>query len=67
MARVEVDRTTCTALGICESLAPDVFEVGDDGELTVLRDPVPDDQLDAVRDAVAGCPTGALTFRDTGP
>jgi ferredoxin len=67
MARVEVDRTTCTALGICESLASDVFEVGDDGELVVLLDPVPADQLDAVRDAVAGCPTGALALRDTGP
>lgn len=66
MARVAVDRTACTALGICESLAPDVFEVGDDGELVVLSDPVPADQLDAVRDAVAGCPTGALTLRDTG-
>ena len=66
MARVEVDRTTCTSLGICESFAPGVFEVGDDGELAVLSDPVPADQLDAVRDAVAGCPTGALALRDTG-
>ena len=66
MTRVEVDRTTCTSLGICESLAPDVFEVGDDGELTVLLDPVPADQLDAARDAVAGCPTGALSLRDDG-
>ena len=65
MTHVEVDRDRCTALGICESVAPDVFEVGDDGELTIRCDPVPADQLDAVPDAVAGCPTGALALRDT--
>ena len=37
MSRVEVDRDRCVGSGTCEALAPDVFEVGDDGVLAVLR------------------------------
>jgi ferredoxin len=43
--------------GTCEMLAPDVFEVGDDGVVTVLR---PDDAGESVQDAVQQCPTQAL-------
>ncbi|TFV63688.1 ferredoxin [Geodermatophilus sp. DF01-2] len=58
--RVEVDRERCVGSGTCELLAPDVFEVGDDGVVRVLgTQPGPADE-DAVRDAVAQCPTGAL-------
>jgi ferredoxin len=60
LARVELDMAKCTGLGICESLAPDFFEVEDDGTLTVLRRDVDPADLPAVRDAVASCPTEAL-------
>jgi ferredoxin len=60
--RVGVDRDRCVGSGTCEALAPDVFEVDDDGVLVVLRDePTPDEQSD-VRDAVTACPTRALTL-----
>jgi ferredoxin len=58
--KIIVDRTKCTGLGICESLAPSVFEVDDNGDLVLLADTVPEEELDAVEDAVAGCPTEAL-------
>ena len=62
MSRVEVDRDRCASTGGCEAAAPDVFEVGDDGVLVVLR-PEPDDRdLPDVRAAVASCPTRALTL-----
>ena len=35
--RVVLDETRCSSLGMCESVAPAFFEVGDDGALTVLR------------------------------
>jgi ferredoxin len=60
--KVTVDRDKCTALGICESLAPDFFEVDDDGELMILREDVSDDQKSLLLQAVAGCPTAALTL-----
>jgi len=57
-----VDYDKCTGLGICESLAPDFFEVNDDGDLVQLREDITDDELQAVEEAVAGCPTEALTI-----
>ena len=54
---IEADRDRCVGSGTCEMLAPDVFEVGDDGMVTVLR---PDDAGEPVRDAVQQCPTQAL-------
>jgi ferredoxin len=45
-------------------MAPDVFEVGDDGELVVLT-PEPDDAvMPDVRNAVQACPTRALRLVD---
>jgi ferredoxin len=59
--RIEVDRDRCVGSGTCEMLAPDVFEVGDDGVVAVLRPDVADD---AVQDAVQQCPTQALRLAD---
>jgi ferredoxin len=62
--RVEVDRDLCASTGGCEALAPDVFEIADDGELVVLR-PEPDEaDLPDVRNAVQACPTRALRLVD---
>ena len=36
--KVGVDRDRCVGSGTCEALAPDVFEVDDDGVLTLLRE-----------------------------
>ncbi|HEV7980357.1 ferredoxin [Amycolatopsis sp.] len=58
--KIVLDHTRCTGLGVCESLAPDVFEVNDAGELIVKQDKVSDGQKDDVEAAVAGCPTEAL-------
>ncbi len=63
MAKVIVDRVKCVSLGVCESLAPAIFEVTDAGELELLTDgDIDDENLEAVRAAVAGCPTEALTL-----
>lgn len=61
--KIIVDRSKCTGLGICESLAPDVFEVDDDGDLELKTEAVPDGQLEDVEAAVAGCPTEALRLQ----
>ncbi|MFI9408668.1 ferredoxin [Nocardia gamkensis] len=58
--KVVVDRSKCTGLGICESLAPLFFEVDDSGELIQLKEDIADDELAAVEEAVQGCPTEAL-------
>jgi len=58
--RIEVDRARCDGVGICEGLAPDVFEVGESGELLILADEVRDRLLPDVKDAVSSCPMEAL-------
>jgi ferredoxin len=64
VTRIEVDRELCASTGGCEAAAPDVFEIGDDGVLLVLR-PEPDEaDLPDVRNAVRTCPTRALTLTD---
>jgi ferredoxin len=58
--RIVWDENRCASLGMCEEVAPAVFEVGDDGAL-VLRVPEPPEAARAlVAEAVAACPTGAL-------
>jgi len=60
--RVDVDK--CIGSGSCEMLAPEVFEVGEDG-LVHLLDPTPGSALaDKVRAAVANCPTSAISVSE---
>jgi ferredoxin len=62
--RVEVDRDVCEGVGMCESMAHDVFELDDDEVLQVL-DPEPGEERRAeVAAAVASCPVQALALRD---
>jgi ferredoxin len=62
--RITADLERCVGSGACEALAPDVFEVGDDGVVTVLRpEPGPEEESD-VREAVGQCPTRALALSD---
>ncbi|WP_019931537.1 ferredoxin [Nocardia sp. BMG111209] len=55
-----VDFDQCEANGICVGIAPDIFELDDQDYLNVNVSDVPDDRLDAVREAVAQCPKAAL-------
>lgn len=59
MYRISIDRSLCNGYGMCEAVAPDVFELGDDG-LAVLRAGVSADE--AVREACESCPTGAISI-----
>jgi ferredoxin len=58
--KVVVDFAKCTGLGICESMAPEFFEVNDAGALELLKADLTEDELQSVEEAVSGCPTEAL-------
>ena len=62
--RVVVDRDLCQGHGVCESEAPEVFEVSKQGVLTVLQEDPPEDARSAVEKAVRFCPTGALRIEE---
>lgn len=58
--RIVLDETKCSSLGMCEAVAPQFFEVGDDGALAVLRPTADEAQRSLLEEAVAACPTAAL-------
>jgi ferredoxin len=61
---ISVDWTRCNGIGICESIAPDHFEVGDDGALIARRVDVSDAERDSLEEAVRACPTMALSLSE---
>lgn len=60
--KVKVDRTKCSGIGLCEMTAPTVFEVGDDGQSHVINEQPSADEIAGVEEAVATCPTAALSI-----
>ena len=62
--KVVVDRTKCSSIGICESIAPDIFEIGADGALNILIDQIAPDRRTEVEQACADCPTQALSIQE---
>lgn len=50
----------CIGTGMCESIAQHLFEVGDDSTVRIKNEHVCDADQDAVRRAVASCPTETL-------
>jgi ferredoxin len=62
MFNVAVDRKKCAGLGMCESWAPELFEVRDDGKVQVLACGIDESQREAVQGAIDNCPTGALSI-----
>ena len=59
---VRVDPLVCEANGVCESLVPEVFQLDDDDNLTILRPDPPLTLADKVRHAVRSCPKAALSL-----
>jgi ferredoxin len=58
--KIVVDRTRCTGIGICESIAPGHFEVGDDGALILIDENFTAADREDVETAVRSCPAKAL-------
>jgi ferredoxin len=62
--RVVVDADLCQGHGVCESEAPDVFEVGKHHKVVLLDEHPHEDRRVAVEEAVRFCPTHALSLVD---
>ncbi|MCC6461941.1 MAG: ferredoxin [Saprospiraceae bacterium] len=60
--RIEINFDACESNGICMDLAPEVFEVRDDGFLYLLQEYPADDVLPKVEEVVPRCPTQAITL-----
>jgi ferredoxin len=54
----------CEANGFCESLAADIFALGDEDVVQIADGPIPADREIDVRAAVDQCPRAALRLVD---
>ncbi|MBU1369945.1 MAG: ferredoxin [Bacteroidetes bacterium] len=52
----------CTSCGLCEGIAPEVFEVPD--KMIVKEDVNFSDYEDEIRDAAESCPTEVIKFEE---
>jgi ferredoxin len=62
LVKLRVDSTKCAGIGLCEVAAPTVYQVGDDGQSHLTHDTPDDSEMSAVTEAIANCPTGALSI-----
>ena len=61
--KFEVDKEACIGCGACTSIAPDVFEIGDDGLAEVVKDNIGEEKEDVI-DASESCPTEAIEVEE---
>jgi len=62
--KVTVDFDLCTSNAVCMGIAPEVFEVRDDGFLYVLNESPGSEFDERLRQAVTSCPNGAISIEE---
>lgn len=60
--RIELVADQCEANGVCEGIAPEVFDLGERDEVEITQPDVPPELRSAVEEAVAKCPKAALRW-----
>lgn len=62
--KVKVNRDACIGCGACEAIAPNVFELDDEGISSVKVSPVSKEDEDDSKEAIESCPTSAILEED---
>ena len=63
--KVIVDELRCDAHGVCVSVCPEVFALGDDDDMVRVLVAEPDESLrESLRRAARGCPKAAIRIKD---
>lgn len=62
--KVVVDYDKCKSNAVCMGVAPEVFEVRDDGFLYLLIEEPPEELRPKLEEAVRTCPTQAISLAD---
>lgn len=58
--KVKVNSDACIGCGACTAIAPEVFEMNDEGLSTTIVDEVAEDSIDNAKEAIESCPTEAI-------
>jgi len=59
-----VDQETCIGCGLCPSMCPEVFDMGDDGKAHVIVDEVPSENEDGAVESQESCPVDAIKVEE---
>jgi ferredoxin len=62
--KVTVDYDLCASNAVCMSIAPEIFEVRDDGFMYVLNETPGPEFAARMLEAQNSCPTGAITIEE---
>jgi ferredoxin len=62
--KIVADYDKCEGLGMCEAMAPEFFEVQDEGQVGVLDDDPDEEHRVDLTAAVDACPVLALSLKD---
>jgi len=62
--KVKVDFDLCTSNAVCMGIAPEVFEVRDDGYLYILNVNPGPEFSEKMHLAVTACPNGAIAIEE---
>ncbi len=60
--RVVVNFDLCEANGKCVVHSPDVFELNDQDELTILEEELPEDRREEMKRCIKVCPKRAISL-----
>ncbi len=59
--KVVVDLDACIGCGLCEQVAPDVYEM--DGDKAIVKvDGIPEEKAEETKDAADQCPVNAIAI-----
>lgn len=58
--KAKVIRENCIGCGACQAIAPNIFEIDDEGLSKVLTEEVSANDEEDFNDAKDSCPTGAI-------
>jgi ferredoxin len=62
--KVIVDPDVCVGTGSCQSICPEVFEVGARGVAEVKLDAIPAELEESCREAAKACPVEAIKIEE---
>jgi ferredoxin len=62
--KVHVNSQICAGFGICLGIAPEVFELHEDGYAIVLVSEVKPEDEEAMRQAASQCPSQAISVSE---
>lgn len=59
-----IDQDTCIGCGLCPSIAPEVYEMGDDDKAHAIEEDVPVSEESSAVEAADSCPVSAIEIEE---